>query len=264
MTRIMILALAASLHLHALAATASPAPPASRPAPSSAAGVAVVELFTSEGCSSCPPAEKVANKITRRARADGAPVYVIAFHVDYWDRLGWPDRFASATFTERQNRYARAMSSNRVYTPQMIVNGTKGFVGSDGKRASQEIAKARTKAAPAKVTVTRPRRRGDEVSVRVGVDTKRDGEHLVVNVAVVEDGLATDVTRGENAGRRLEHDAVARAFVTIPLAELPDGDVTVPIPHNLVTARAAVIAYVQDTRTMAITGAAGRRFNPSR
>jgi len=258
----LVLLTAVDLTARAGSAPAVSTPPATQAAVDSR-GVAVVELFTSEGCSSCPPAERVASRLARRARTAGAPVYVIAFHVDYWDRLGWPDRFATAAFTERQQRYARAMSSNRVYTPQMIVNGRAAFVGSDSRRASIEIDKARDLAAPVTLTMTRPRRTVDVVSLGVTVDTKADREHLVLNVAIIENGLASDVTKGENAGRRLEHDGVVRAFRTIPLAEITGDEITVPIPHNVVTGRAACVLYVQDARTMQVLGATGRRFSPS-
>jgi hypothetical protein len=101
-----------------------------RPAP-----FAVVELFTSEGCSSCPPADRLLARIADEAAHSGQPVYALAFHVGYWDRLEWSDRFADPAFSRRQERYAAALGMPAVYTPEMIVNGRASFVGSDERRA---------------------------------------------------------------------------------------------------------------------------------
>ena len=117
-------------------ATPSAAPPVSRPATTGPSPVAVVELFTSEGCSSCPPADVLLSKLSAETAKSGSGVYYLAFHVDYWDRLGWPDRFASADYTARQRAYAAAAGTRQVYTPQAVVNGAgKGFVGSDATAA---------------------------------------------------------------------------------------------------------------------------------
>lgn len=92
--------------------------------------VAVVELFTSEGCSSCPPADK----LLRTIQAESKDVYVLSYHVDYWDRLGWKDPFSQAAFTERQRDYAQQFNLESIYTPQVVINGVKEFVGSDEQR----------------------------------------------------------------------------------------------------------------------------------
>ena len=118
------------------------AQPATHPAArqTSAPGAfAVLKLFTSEGCSSCPPAEELLAGIDRSARQHGMPVYALAFHVDYFDSLGWADRFASPAFTGRQAAYMRIMHFPEVYTPQMIVNGHAQFVGSDAASAKREL-----------------------------------------------------------------------------------------------------------------------------
>src|SRR6187402_1594915 len=91
-------------------------------------GFAVVELYTSEGCSSCPPADELVSKIQKES--NGQPVYILAFHVDYWNRLGWKDVFGDAAYSKRQNDYAQYLKLPSVYTPQIVVNGKKEFVGS--------------------------------------------------------------------------------------------------------------------------------------
>ena len=92
-------------------------------------GFAVVELFTSEGCSSCPPADELVARIEKESK--DKPVYILAYHVDYWNRLGWKDQFSSADFSKRQNEYANYLHLESVYTPQIVVNGKKEFVGSE-------------------------------------------------------------------------------------------------------------------------------------
>ena len=104
--------------------------------------VAVVELFTSEGCSSCPPADRLASEIDKTYRSLGKSVYVLAFHVDYWDYIGWKDRFDKHEFSERQMRYGQKFDLTSIYTPQMIVNGSEQFVGSDSRAAEKAIKEA--------------------------------------------------------------------------------------------------------------------------
>ena len=100
-------------------------------APAGAAVPVLVELFTSEGCSSCPPADTLLTRLAAEKTIGGAGIVTLAFHVDYWDRLGWKDWFSSAAFTERQNRYADAWKTDRVYTPQAVVDGRVELVGTD-------------------------------------------------------------------------------------------------------------------------------------
>ena len=109
----------------------------------------VIELFTSQGCSSCPPAEKLLDKLAHDGKIAGRTVLPLAFHVDYWDDLGWADPFALPAWTERQQQYAHALGDDRVYTPEMIVAGRVGFVGSDALHAAKAIA-----AAPAQKKLT--------------------------------------------------------------------------------------------------------------
>ena len=115
-------------------------------------GFAVVELFTSEGCSSCPPADKLLGQIDERARADGSRVFPLAFHVDYWNHLGWTDPFSSEASSNRQRDYGRALHLESIYTPQMIVNGEREFVGSNGEIAEKAVSEALSR--PEENTIT--------------------------------------------------------------------------------------------------------------
>src|SRR5271154_6196566 len=159
---------------------------------------AVVELFTSEGCSSCPPADAALAEMVANARKSGTPVFPLEFHVDYWNNLGWTDRFSDAAYSRRQSDYARAFRADEVYTPQMIVNGTDQFVGSDRDAAKRAIDAALAKSASATITVTVSS--SGAGSYRVSYAVVGAGRGTAVNVAVVERGLKTTVGGGENGG----------------------------------------------------------------
>jgi hypothetical protein len=205
----------------------------------SASGVAVVELFTSEGCSSCPPADAVLADLARDA---GRPVFALAFHVDYWDELGWRDRFASPENTARQRRYARALGSTGVYTPQMIVGGTEQFTGSDGDRAAVAVGRALARPASVRLSV-HPRSTGPS-SVAVDYEAPGAPAGSVLNVVVVERSASTSVRAGENAGRTLQHANVVRSFVMLTMSS-STGSVGVQLPASLPRDGSELIAYVQ-------------------
>lgn len=227
------------------AATPDPATTAARP------GVAVVELFTSEGCSSCPPADKVLSTIVAEARRSGAPAYALAWHVDYWDYLGWKDPYDSKTFTERQRIYARAFSS-QLYTPEIVVNGTKvaayaGDAGEVGRIVSRSLA--RPAEAGVRLTI---RTESSARKIQVGVAVSGGPRRGVVALALVEDGLVQTPAAGENAGRTLHHMSVVRAFATLPIE---GGATDIAVPAGAALARSHLMAFVQDSTTLAIVGA---------
>ena len=216
-------------------------------------GIAVVELFTSEGCSSCPPADALLAQLIQRSKKDGRAVYALAFHVDYWDRLGWVDPFASAAATARQRAYAAAMAADSVYTPQMIVNGDTGFVGSDAKAASAAIEHALATPATAELTVTL--RAAGEGRYLLEYKVNDAADERVLNIAVVERGLSSDVPRGENAGKTLTHENVVRSFKTVALKDAPTGAVPLTPPVGVKLANASVIVYIQQAGHRSISAA---------
>jgi len=173
----------------------------------------VVELFTSEGCSSCPPADALLARIARTQPVSGADAIVLEEHVNYWDRLGWKDPFSSGDVTERQAQYGESFGGHQVYTPQMVVDGRAEFVGSDERKALQAIGSAGSTPKPA----VRLAWQDDQLlSVRIEslpnadpTDTPR----LVL--AITESALQSDVKRGENAGRSLRHDGVVRSLADV-------------------------------------------------
>ena len=222
--------------------------------PASAVGVAVVEMFTSQGCNSCPPAEEVLTEIERDARTRGRQVFALGFHVDYWDDLGWPDQFADAAYTARQEAYARAFGSGRLYTPQMVVNGTVEFVGSDRRRAEDAIASALASPGTTPLTLSIQDFGGSGQRVVLEHRNERPPQRAVLNVAIVERGLDSDIARGENAGRTLRQDNVVRAFTSVAL-DAERGRVELPTPPDLDPRQATVVGYVQHEGNGAIVGA---------
>jgi len=166
----------------------------------------LVELFTSEGCSSCPPADALLEQFDRTQPVRGTDIIVLSEHVDYWNRIGWVDPFSSPAFSARQEEYARRFGTEGPYTPQMVVDGSEQFVGSD-RRAAEAAIRARAAKPRASVRISA----GDGSAI-VEVDPLPGGaaRKAGVYVAWAAEEASSDVARGENKGRRLHHVAVAR------------------------------------------------------
>ena len=177
-------------------------------APDTSSTPVLVELFTSEGCSDCPPADGLLRRLGRTQPVHGADLIVLEEHVDYWDRLGWRDPFSSEAATARQGEYGEAFGGEQVYTPQMVVDGHAQFVGSSESQALRAI---RVAVATPKPTVHLAWTDGGMLAIHIEplTNASRD-EAPQVYLAVSENMLHSDVKRGENAGRALEHDGVVR------------------------------------------------------
>jgi hypothetical protein len=224
------------------------------PSTDTAKPVAVVELFTSEGCSSCPPADDLLRRIAAEERDAGRAVYLLSFHVDYWNDLGWPDPFSAQAYTERQHIYAQASGSSGVYTPQMIVGGRDAFVGSDAARARAGIERALAESPSAKVSLSaRVPESSAHVDVTYAVASAPPG--AVLNLALIERDLVVRVPRGENAGRTLHHENVVRSFRVVRLDGASQGSLTIPLPAAVKLPNAALVGYAQSPATLAILGA---------
>jgi len=181
-------------------------------APARADGPVLVELFTSEGCSSCPPADELLARLTQE-RVGGVQVIALSEHVDYWDDLGWRDRFSSPVFTRRQQAYARRLRLTGSYTPQLVVGGRTDVLGSDARGARAAIAAARRDASGRIDVRLVPGAQADLVlEVAASWNGGQAGDVLV---AVVQDRATTRVARGENAGRTLEHVSVVRLLSVV-------------------------------------------------
>ena len=227
--------------------------------------VVVAELFTSEGCSSCPPADALLQQIASSSPVDGVQVVGLEEHVDYWDRLGWRDPFSSATFSNRQAEYAaRALRVSQIYTPQLIVDGAFEAVGSDKRNVRTAIASAASRpAASVSVTASASGDRAHvEVTVEVAPQVERKSTANIL-VAVVEDGLATKVERGENRNRTLPHSAVVRSLTAIgslsPEMAVQSVSVDLPLAPEWRTPRLRVVGFVQERGSLRILGASATR-----
>jgi hypothetical protein len=226
----------------------------------SARHVVVAELFTSEGCSSCPPADALLQRIAAQSPVPGVEILGLEEHVDYWDNLGWRDPFSSAAFTRRQNDYeSRVFHLGEIYTPQLVVDGAFASIGSDAGNVRASILKAAARPAAA-VRVTAQAIDG-RAHVVVGVDAaavaerRKDAEIVAV---LVEDGLTTNVERGENRGRTLQHFAVVRSLTAIGTltASASTGAATadLPLAREWQPSRLRVVAFVQDRQSRRILG----------
>ncbi len=214
---------------------------------------AVVELFTSQGCSSCPPADRLLKKLIQSSEESGKPVYALSFHVDYWNYLGWKDPYSQPLFSERQRRYAQVFGLRGIYTPQMIVNGRDEFVGSRAETAKSIIQKALAQKAVCKIAINKIIRRDEAIVVRYEI--RGDLNNAVLNLALVQKDSETDVERGENRGRRLESVNIVREFVSIELTDVKSGEQSLNLPETVDPGQLSVIAFVQDAATMKISGA---------
>jgi hypothetical protein len=237
----------------------SPVPEARADEPTRAvapAGVAVVELFTSEGCSSCPPADAVLARVASRPG-----VFALSFHVDYWDDLGWPDRFATAENTARQQAYARSLGARGLYTPQLVVGGADAFVGSDSGHADASIARSLASAPSVRLTL---HVRTTPTEALVDYQTEGAPPGAVIDVALVERWATTDVRAGENAGRTLHHANVVRSFISSALVS-PSGTIALRLPPVSPGGGADVIGYVQrppgEGNGMPVLGAASAHLD---
>lgn len=235
-------------------AVVTDAKPINAPTPSSDdQGVAVVELFTSEGCSSCPPADAVLARLAGEATRKGRPVHVLSFHVDYWNRLGWTDPFSNADYTTRQREYARVHKRDGTYTPQMVVNGIDEFVGSDAKEADRAVAAALARPASATVTL-KASALEKTVSVEYEVAAAPVGSVLCFVWADAE--AESRPTRGENGGSKLLHVNIVRDLRILPLKGAASGKLTLSRPEAKV---GSVVAFVQEVDFGRIVGASAVR-----
>jgi hypothetical protein len=242
----------------------------------------IVELFTSEGCSDCPPADTLLDKLIATQPIAGVEIIGLGQHVDYWDRLGWKDRFSSAALTNRQQLYQARFSTPSIYTPQMVVDGRAELVGSDASAARRAIERSLTSAhGVMRVTIDEDATRGDSgvsrglqprgrgsnsgalhISVAAS-DLPRfgGGDRADIIVAVTESGLRTDVKRGENHGRTLSHAPVVRYMATVGQVA-SDGSTSasaqadIPIDPDWQRDRLTVVAFVQERRGRTILASA--------
>ncbi len=219
----------------------------------SAQNPVVIELFTSQGCSSCPAADKNLAEIIENAEKNGQQVYGLSFHVDYWNYIGWKDPYSKAEFTERQKKYASIKNFESIYTPQMIVNGEIEFVGSDKRTSSNEVDKALQGKMQFQISFKEVKKLSQKFLISYSVN--KNPKEETINVALVEKNVGNEVTSGENSGRKLTHRNVVRSFTT--LAAQKEGVIEIDIPKE--TKNGALILFIQNKQWL-VTGAALQKF----
>ena len=223
----------------------------------------LVELFTSEGCSSCPPADALLARLEKTQPVEGVEVIALAQHVDYWNHLGWRDPFSYPEAGARQREYAQAFGTDNIYTPQMIIDGRTEFPGGNKALAFETIASA-ARTPKAEVVVARlsdgeNEAKGVRLSVRVGrLPPLTAGDTADVLLAITESDLSTSVARGENVGRRLGHVGVARTLSVIGAAagETFNAEPSVSIDGGWRREKLRAVVFVQERASKRVLGAA--------
>jgi hypothetical protein len=236
--------------------------PVSIQPPATGSTPVLVELFTSEGCSSCPPADALLMRLGRTQPVREADVIVLEEHVNYWDSLGWKDPFSSEAATARQQEYGQAFGGQQIYTPQMIVDGNAEFVGSAEGKALRAV---RAAGAAPKPVVSLSWASNGMLAIHVEPLTNgTQGDTPQVVVAIAENMLHSDVKHGENAGRAFEHDGVVRSV--IPAGKIEPGrngfssTIAVHPAHEWNVANLRAVVFVQEHRSRHILAAAAIPF----
>jgi hypothetical protein len=232
-------------------------------ADNSAARVPVLlELFTSEGCSSCPSADRLLEVFDQKQPFAGADLIVLSEHVDYWDRLGWRDPFSSSQYTARQRDYTNRYDFDGVYTPQLVVDGRYGFVGSDQREAASAIQKAiHERKVP--IAISNVARNGNQVTARIELpeDQNFKGVGGILYVALADNRQESHVARGENSGRNLAHVAVTRVLKQVGTVDLNSASTKeIALPIQSVASGSRIVAFIQDPKSGHVLGVAEQKI----
>ncbi|HEX4166099.1 MAG TPA: DUF1223 domain-containing protein [Bryobacteraceae bacterium] len=218
----------------------------------------VVELFTSEGCSSCPPAEKLLQALDEKQPFSGADLVVLSEHVDYWNDGGWVDPYSSKLLTARQRSYAEHFRLDSMYTPQAVVDGERETVGSNavGIRNAVEASMRNQKVA---LTVANSVRDGNRIKFHLtSADLPGAEGPVTVYVAVAENKVQSNIAGGENGGRSLTQVAIVRALAAVGAMKGGSSflkDITIPMPSGAGSSGVRVVAFLQDDKSRQIVGA---------
>jgi hypothetical protein len=266
----LFISLAVVLAIAAVHSRAQSGGPAAPPASASVELTpVVVELFTSEGCSSCPPADALLAKMESAQPFKGVQVIAIEEHVDYWNQQGWVDPFSSIEWTGRQQVYAAAFRQDGPYTPQMVVNGRAQLVGSRADQAVKAVEDAHEVAAvQVKLSASGSGNPNEpHFAVSVGKLTQLSpGDSAEVWLAITESGLASQVSRGENAGRNLSHASVLRTLRRIGNADARSdslsfqGDAPLKLKPGWKRENLTAVILVQEKKSRRILGAASQKI----
>lgn len=214
----------------------------------------IVELFTSEGCSDCPPADALLQKLQQTQPVPNAEIIVLGNHVDYWNHDGWTDRFSSASFSERQRQYSFVFNLDSIYTPQMVVDGRLQFNGQNEAKARLAVADAvRAPHASIELTAAPP----DSLNIKID-SIPQSAKKAEVMLAITESGLQSDVRKGENQGKTLSHTGVVRELRSIGKVDGENFSAQHDLKLNPEWKRAnlTAIVFVQEKGSRHILGAA--------
>lgn len=214
-------------------------------------GFALLELFTSEGCSSCPPADELMGKIQNEYQDKN--VYILSYHVDYWDKQGWKDIFSNPDYTKRQYDYAEFLGKEPIYTPQLIINGKTDYVGSQETIVRNAVKATLSKPAATVDLSLQANQVNNDLELSYNVEgIAKDGQ---LWIAVVQKSAKSNVKRGENAHRTLSHYQIVHQLHLISLAKKKKGITVYHLPKNFNTKDFEIIGFVQDSKTGSILGA---------
>ena len=216
----------------------------------------VLELFTSQGCSSCPSADKLLAKTYEEAQKSHKQLFVLSYHVDYWDRLGWKDPFSQSFFTKRQYEYAKKFGLQGVYTPQVIVNGTQEFVGSNAKKLNSALESNTNH--KAKIDISLEDIKWQNSQVIFEYNLKGDFKNSQLQVAILSKKEETNISRGENSGIKLTGTNVVRVLQTIKATE--KSTISVDLPKDLAKENTRIVVLAQDVKNNQILGVKGFDF----
>jgi len=224
----------------------------------------IVELFTSEGCSSCPPADALLAQYEGQQPIAHAQVIALEEHVDYWNEPGWVDRCSAREYSDRQAEYAAVLKNGNPYTPQMVVDGHTEFVGSHERTAQQAITRAAMdEKSDVSIRLEKANKSGDQgLEITVGtVRAAAVGDTTEVWLAMTEAGLHSAVTRGENTGRDLDHASIVRVLRKIGSVDQKKGvgfsrSLTVPLDPQWKRANLRAVVFLQERKSRRVLGAA--------
>lgn len=209
---------------------------------------AVLELFTSEGCSSCPPADRLLPQLA----TENTSVIPLSFHVDYWNRLGWTDPFSHAEFSDRQREYARQFRLESIYTPQLIINGEFETVGSNRSAAESDIKNVLKEKAAVEVAIDGVKKEGNTLLVSCALTGNVDQSDVMA--ALVQKHAEMNVKAGENSGAKLSHTNVVRSFLQGSAEQRMK--LEIEIPKDLTEDNMQLIVYTQRKKDLKVTGVA--------
>ena len=203
-------------------------------------GFVIMELFTSQGCSSCPAADEI---LGNYAKTDDGNIFPISFHVDYWNRLGWVDSFSNPAYTLRQNEYASKFDLESVYTPQLIINGQKQLTGSDEEKISFLVADFKNAISTAEIQLLKINTDGNKMNIAYAVNDLHPG--TIINAALVQEKVVTQIMAGENRGVKMTGYNIVRDFTTSALTGIR-GICSLQLPPGYTTAGYHVVLFVQE------------------